>query len=176
MTKYKNLNILKEITKDMKDIVVPSFTLIDFSYFDLYTSYNDKELEKRLQTFYKEHIKTGGKYILRSSALKSEVYESERLEENTFACFYQTILFIYESFYTPQAIQERENQNLADDKLEIILQDYIQGHYSNYNNAESKGFCNSILQGNNKLIHIDIHNHPILLKGDELIESKRERF
>lgn len=184
MTKYKNLNILKEITKDMNNVSVPSFYFLDFTYFDLYTSYNDKELEKRLKQFYKDHIKTGGSYILRSSALKSEdgdvmgagLYESKELDENTFECFFETIIFIYKSFYSPHAIKERERQKVKDDKMEIILQDYVGGYYCNYNNNEAKGFCNSILQGNKNIIHIDIHNHPVLINKKGLTQTKRKTF
>lgn len=174
MNKYKNLLKLQELTKDIEDVSIPSFVLLDYSYFDLYLS-SKKEFKQKIKDFFNTHIVINKDYILRSSALLSEdnesimwagLYESKMLDKNTLDEFINSIEYVYQNFFSERALEERKRNNIEDDKMEIIVQEHIFTNISSWNYAPTKGFVNSTLKNNKDVIHIDINNHPVLVKKD----------
>ena len=116
----------------------------------------DPELKKMHQTIKAE----SGKVILRSSAVYSEdgedsvapgIYESITIStEADFEEFKNTVLKIYESVNSPEAIQYRQENGIEKEEMGIVVQEYEDIEASEYEEYvgwyQGYGFANTVLR------------------------------
>lgn len=185
--KYNNLVFLKDQLELAKkyNFIVPDFFWINTEMYDLYIkTKNNQEFKQALLSFFnweftkKVQTFTNDKIILRSSCLYSEdskdffgagLYDSIVISKTaSFDEFYEAVTKVYESINNATAVKFRSSNNIKEEKMGIVIQEYYYPDTLDYssNDNQYKWFINSIVKNAPKVVSISQNWGSIILDKD----------
>ena len=169
--KWANLWIISQVVskfqKYSRDVYIPDFERISTKIYEKWK--NQEDIESDLLTFY-EWI-NWRKVMIRSSAVYSEdnekstwawIYDTIELEENaSMEDFKRAVIKVFESVDNPKALEYRNLQGIKDEKMWLILQEYVHHIWNN-----DKWYVNTVLKWVPELIDISLDSwiRPIVTK------------
>lgn len=189
--KGANLLALQDVQSQLRQTGLAESIHFDISPFTLLgvETFNDwmagRDITEKLAEAYewmhqieeadKYHIPLG--WMIRSSAVHSEdgqnitgagIYYSEHFNspagEGSFGNFCAAVVRVYESTNSPQARQYRQEHGIADEKMGIVLQQYVRSLDDNM-----IGYTNSAMPGLPNMVEVVSRHSRNLAKKDALL-------